>query len=276
MAITSLDQIIAGMQPPEDFLKIGATMEAIGVHYSPFYVTGRPGAAVAPTPGINGAALIAYSGQIPFRNPVSNNSYLARFVGSCSLPGTLLLCDRLWHNSGMTLTQTTEQAITHPGLPARCPPAVGSTPDASGNNILCGIEVSTATTNASAITNTTLNYTNQDSTTGKVGTIASFPATALVGTFVPFQLATGDKGIRTIEGITLGTSYQPSGSPAIHLVQYRILARLGIIDTSIGAAIDAVGGGFPRLYDNTVPFLLWLPSATTAVNIHGQMIVSQG
>jgi len=79
MAITSLDQVIAGMQPPEDFLKVGATMEAAGVHYSPFYVAGRPGAAVAPTPGINGAALTSYAGQVPFRNPVSGNSYLARF-----------------------------------------------------------------------------------------------------------------------------------------------------------------------------------------------------
>jgi len=273
MAITTLDQIIAGMQPPESFFKIGATMEATGVHYSPFYVSGRPGAAVAPTPGLNGAALTSYAGQIPFRNPSSDNSYLARLAVSCSLAGTLLLCDRLWHNSSIVSATTTEQAITHPGLPARCPPATGSTPDASGNTILCGIEVSTATTNGSVITNTTLNYTNQAGSGSKTGTISSFPSTALAGTFVPFQLAAGDTGIQSIQGITLGTSY---GTGVVHLVQYRILARVGIIDTSIGNAIDAIDSGFPRLYDNTVPFLLWLPSATTAVTIHGQMIVSQG
>jgi len=272
MAITTLDQIIAGMQPPESFFKIGITMEAIGVHYSPFYHNGRPGAAVAPTPGINGAALTSYAGQIPFRNPDSGNSYLARFAGSSSLAGTFLLCDRLWHNSSITSTTTTEQAITHPGLPTRCPPAVGSTPDASGNSILCGIEVS-ATGAASAITNTTLNYTNQDGISGRTGTIASFPASPAVGTFVPFQLQAGDKGIKSIQGITLGTSY---AAAVIHLVQYRVLARLGIIDVSVGASIDAVGGGFPRLYDNTVPFMLWLPSATTAVTLHAQMIVAQG
>jgi hypothetical protein len=170
-------------------------------------------------------------------------------------------------------TTTTEQAITHPGLPARCPPATGSTPDASGNTILCGIEVSTATTNGSAVTNTTLNYTNQAGSGSKTGTISSFPSTPGVGTFVPFQLAAGDTGVRSIQGITLGTSY---GTGVIHLVQYRILARVGIIDTSTGNAIDAISGGFPRLYDNTVPFLLWLPSATTAVTIHGQIIISQG
>jgi len=272
MSITSLDGVIAGMQPPEDYLKIGIAMEAAGVHYSPFYHNGRPGAAVAPTPGLNGAALTTYAGQIPFRNPDSGNSYLARFAGSCSLAGTFILCDRLWHNSSIVSTTTTEQEITHPGLPARCPPATGSTPDASGYTILCGIEVST-TGAAGAITNTTLNYTNQNGTTGRTGTIASFPASPAVGTFVPFQLQAGDTGVQSIQGITLGTSY---GAAVIHLVQYRVLARLGIIDTSVGAAIDAVGAGFPRLYDNTVPFILWLPSATTAVTMHAQMIVAQG
>ena len=271
MAITSLDQVIAGMQPPEDFIKIGITMEAAGIYYSPFYVTGRPGAAVAPT-GLDGTALTSYSGQIPFRNPVSGNSYLARLAVSCNINGTLLLCDRLWHNGSIVSTTTTEQAITHPGLPARCPPAVGSTPDTSGNTILCGIEVSTVGV-AGSISNTTLNYTNQDGTSSRTGTMSSFPATPTLGTFVPFALQAGDIGIQSIQGITLGTSY---GAAVIHLVQYRVLARVGIQDTSIGNAIDAISSGFPRLYDNTVPFLLWLPSAITAVTIQGQMIVTQG
>jgi hypothetical protein len=32
----------------------------------------------------------------------------------------------------------------------------------------------------------------------------------------------------------------------------------------------------PRLYDNTVPFLVFLPSTTTAPTISGQLIVTQG
>jgi len=272
MAITSLDGIIAGMQPVEHFLKIGATMEAAGIYYSPFYVTGRPGAAIAPTPGLNGETLTSYLGQIPFRNPTSGNSYLAKFSAMCSLQGTLFLCDRLWHNSNIVSTTVIEQAITHPGLPARCPPAIGSTPDASGYNILCGIEVSAAGV-AAAITNTTLNYTNQNGTPARIGTIVSFPATPTLGVFVPFNLQAGDTGIQSIQGIILGTSY---GAAVIHLVQYRILARIGITNIYTDNMVDAISSGFPRLYDNTVPFLLWLPTAVTAVNIQGQMIISQG
>src|SRR5207249_2320160 len=112
MAIVTLDQLIAGMQPPEDFFKVGISMKAAGIHYSPFYQTGRPGAAVAPTPGLAGAALTTYAGQIPFTNPGAGNSYLARLCAAVtSTAGTLILLDRLWHNSGITITTTTGQTI---------------------------------------------------------------------------------------------------------------------------------------------------------------------
>lgn len=87
MAITTLDGVIAGMQPPQDFLKVGVTMEAAGVFYTHFYRPGRPGAAVAPTPGLAGEALTSYSGQIPFTNPVSGNTYLARLQANSSATG---------------------------------------------------------------------------------------------------------------------------------------------------------------------------------------------
>lgn len=268
MSITTVDGALAGMRPPEDFLKVGATMEAAGVFYSPFYVSGRPGAAAAPAPGLNGAALTTYAGQIPFTNPGAGNSYLARLEASATVAGKLLLCDRLWHNSGYTVTTTTAQNTTHPGLPAR--DANGAT---NGDGVMLGIEVSTATTNGSAVTNMTASYTDQSGNAGATATVASFPATATVGTFVPFQLAAGDTGVRSVQSLTLGTSLVAG---AVHLVQYRILAALNIPVANVGAAVDALTGGFVRLYDNTVPFLLWLPSATTAVTVSGQMIVTQG
>ena len=79
MAITTRDGIIAGVKPPEDILKVGAATVA-GRFYFPFYVAGRPGAAAANVAGTAGLALTSYSGQIPFSNPVSGNTYLARNV----------------------------------------------------------------------------------------------------------------------------------------------------------------------------------------------------
>lgn len=268
MAITTVDGVLAGMLPPEDFLKVGATMEAIGVHHSFFYTSGRPGAATAPSPGTAGAALTTYAGQIPFTDPPSGNTYLARLAASCSVAGTLLLVDRLWHNSGVVVTTTTAQTINSATFPAR--DSNGST---NGAGVLVGIEVSTATTNVGAVTNTTMSYTDSDGNSGATATIASFPATAVAGTFVPFLLAAGDVGVQSIQSVTLGTSY---GGGAIHLVAYRILARLELPVANAGSSIDALTGGFVRLYNDTVPFLLWLPTATTAATLSGQVIYTQG
>ena len=268
MAITTVDGIVAGLQVPQPFFKVGATMEATGVLHSLFYTTGVPGAATAPSPGINGAALTTYAGQIPYTNPASGNGYLAGVNVNSTLVGTLLVCDRLWHNSGVAVTTTTAQAITTPTWPAR--DKAGST---NGDGIMVGIEVSTATTNAGAVTNTTLSYTDQGGTAGNTATITSFPATAVAGTFVPFQLAAGDTGVRAIASVTLGTSY---GGGAIHLVAYRVLATIPVSVANSGLMADYASVGFPRLHNDTVPFLLWRPSATTAVTIQGEVLYAHG
>lgn len=266
MAITSLDQLIAGMLPPIEFLKVGSTMEAAGVMHSFLYTAGNPGAGVAPTPGLNGAALTTYAGQIPFSNPGgSARSYLARLEAAASVPGRLMLADRLWHNSGIVVTTTGPQGITTPTWPAR--DRNGAT---AGDGVQIALEVSALMGNA-AITNTTLLYTNSAGTNSRVA-IARFPASAQPGTFVRFELQAGDTGVQSIQSLTLGTSYV---SGTMHLVAYRSLATLPVA-VNTGQAADAVALGMPRLYDNSVPFLLWLPTATTATTVQGQIVWAQG
>lgn len=279
MAITTLDQATASALPPQEILKAGATMEAAGVWHSLFYSAGRPGAAVAPSPGLAGAALTTYAGQIPFTNPASGNTNMLKFSASASATGSLLLLDRLWHNSGFTVTTTTAQTVTSAAWPARCVPSSGSTPDTNGGGIMVGIEVSAATTNAGAVTNMTLSYTNQAGTAGQTATIPStvpgggFPATAAAGTFVPFQLAAGDTGVRAIASLTLGTSLVTG---TVHLVAYRKLAQLSITTANVSQALDFLTSGAVRLYDNSVPFLVWIPTATTATTVAGDLIYTQG
>lgn len=268
MAITTVDGIVAGLQVPQTFFKVGATMEAIGVMHSLFYTTGMPGAAAAPTPGLAGEALTTYAGQIPYTNPSSGNGYLAGINVSATLVGTLYLCDRLWHNSGFTQTTTTAETVNSVAFPAR--DKAGST---NGDGVMVGLEVSTATTNAGAITNTTMSYTDQGGTAGKTATITSFPATAVAGTFVPFQMAEGDTGVRSIQSLTKGTSYVAG---TMRLVAYRVLATIPVSLANSGQIADYASVGLPRLYDNTVPFLLWRPSATTAVTVQGEVLYAHG
>jgi hypothetical protein len=257
------------MLQPFSFLKVGGTMEAAGVLHSLAYASGLPGAMAAPSSGLAGAAITSRAGLITVPAPAGANlSYLAALEAGSNAAGQLILVDRLWDNSGFTVTTTTAQTVTSAAFPAR--DRNGST---DGEGVYLGIEVSTATTNTGAITNMTASYTNAAGTAGRTATMASFPATAAAGTFVPFQLAAGDKGVRAVASLTLGTSLVTG---VVHLVAYRELARLSLPVANVGAQLDAIATKFVRLYDNTTLSLLWLPTATTAVTVSGNVAFSQG
>jgi len=268
MAIGTIDQALAGMQYPRDFVKALTGTLVIGRPHSLFYLAGIPGAGVAPTPGIGGEVVTSLSGQIPFTNPTSGNSYLARLQAMATQAGTLLLCDRLWQNSGISITTTTEQTFTGS---ANIPPrdAKGL---AEGWEVYGAIEVSGVT--GAGVPTPTLKYTNQANVADKVGAnIVACVASSIAGTFHPFGLAAGDSGIRKAQSITLGVSWT---SGTIHVVLYRVLARLELTGAMLPNAIDALTSGFVRLYDNTVPFLVFIPSATTTSITAGHVIWTQG
>lgn len=269
MAITTVAGAVAGMMQPVHFVKAASGTMVAGRPQSLFYLAGTPAAAAAPAPGIAGAALTTYAGQLYFTNPASGNTYLARIQGSALQQGTLLLCDRLWHNSGISVTTTTAQTINSAAWPARDVSA-----STNGDGVYIGMEVRTAT-GAGAAT-PSISYTNQAGTAGQTGTtnaIITYTASSTAGAFYPFSLAAGDTGVRSIQTITLSVSMT---SGAIHLVAYRVLAKLEITTTNVPNAADALTVGFPRLYDNTVPFLLFIPQTTTSSTIAGHVIWTQG
>jgi hypothetical protein len=267
MPIYNMDDLIAGFQDyGEDVIKSSFTAVANTLHSS-LYVVGRPGAAVTPTPGMAGTALTTYAGQIPVPAPVAGqNIYLARF--ECSQAGNIgsvTLMDRLWHNSGITITTTTAQTVNSVALPAR--DQDGST---NGNGIMIALE-GTATVGNAAITNTTVSYTNSLGTAGRTATLAT-PAAMRLGTFVPFYLQAGDLGIRSIQSITLGTSYV-SGS--VSLVMYRELASMTVALPNATSAQGPIELGLPRLYDNAVPFLVFTCTSAAPGVTNSQITYAQ-
>jgi hypothetical protein len=268
MAITTLDHVIAGAKPPIHFYKTHATQEAVAILHSLLYSPGMPGPGVAPTSAIDGDALTSYAGQLPMPANSGNTHLMKLSASIVSFFGVLYLCDRLWHNASMDETQTTSQTINSVAWPAR--DANGST---NGEGVMIGLEVSTASTNGGAITNTTMTYTNSAGTDTRTATIPTFPATAVATTFVPFALQAGDTGVRSIQSVTFGTTY---GTAVMHLVAYRVLAMVEGQVGNVGHTLDAVQLGFPRMYDNTVPFLLYLPAGTGAAAMQGEMVVTQG
>lgn len=258
MAITSMDGLVAAMiRTPTIIGKDAGTAKAAGISHTPWYQTGLIGAGSAPTGGLNGATFSGptLAGQVPVPAAVAGQtSYLSRLnLIQAGNIGAVWLIDRQWGNVPV-VTTTTSQAITSPTWVAR--DASAST---NGAGVYLALECSSATGNAGAITNTTVSYTNSAGTAGRTATLASYPATAVAGTWVPFSLQAGDIGVRSVQSITLGTSYV---SGQIHLVSFRFIADLATPNANIAAAANFTSLGLPVVWDASVLQLVYWPTGT--------------
>jgi len=270
MAITTLDGAIAGMQAPRPFIKAVTPTMVAGRPQSLWGLGGNPGAGSFDTT-LNGVTLSSTSamvnGQLAHVDPVSGNAYLGRFQGAATIAGTLLLCDRLWHNGGYTITSTSAQNSTTPTWPAR--DIAGST---NGDGVYLGLEISAAA--GAAAPTITIGYTNQAGTASRTGTNAFATANSpTAGAFYPIGLQAGDTGVRSVQSLTLSVSWV---SGTMNLVAYRVLAALELPSANVTNAVDALTGGFARLYNGVVPFLIFIPSTTTASNVSGVYQETQG
>ena len=212
--------------------KTGTAPEAVGNWYSFGKDAGLPGAWSPGTPGLAGRATLGTAapdaGCLAISPPAGDATYSLRGLNVHSTLATYLrLVDIMWVNSGIVVTTLTAQTINSVALPAR--DRDGTT---AGLDVYAGILVTAATTNAAA-TAPTISYTNSDGVAGRTGT-ATIPATAVIGTVIPFNLAAGDRGVRSIQSITLNTTLT-AGS--ISLIMFRslkgqaLLANTSIINT---------------------------------------------
>ena len=263
---------------PFEFHKIGTAAEAIGNWYAFFKDSGFPGAYSLGAPGLNGwwvdasqttnAANPAGAAQVGVNRLVApaSGSYYVNDIGVGSSVAHLLnLIDIIWYNTGAVVTTTTAQGIT---VPAGSKPARDTYGTTNGDGWQIGILVTTATTNAGAITNMTCSYTDSDGNAGNTATIASFPATAVIGTFVPFQLAAGDRGVRSVESLTLGTSLVTG---AVSLVIYRNISAVVNPVANVGGIMNRVSTDPTgvRIYNGSALNWIYRAAATTATTMNG-------
>jgi hypothetical protein len=277
VAVTSLDGIVAGMLPPYDVNKAAVTAEAAGVYHSSILLAGLPGAAAAANTRTFAApgSLTSYAGSIQFPATVAGkNIHLASLEASHGGNiGAIAIWDRIWQcdtlAGGIVVTTTTAQTITSFGtLQPR--DLNGAT---SGEGVMAALEVQTTTGNAGAISNMSLSYTNSAGTAGRTaGMLYSFPITANAGTIVPFTLAAGDTGIRSIQSITLGTSLV---SGTVSLICYRQIATIGTPLANTSYSKDALALGLPRMYDTSCPFMVYVPTGTAVGVVDAQISYTQ-
>lgn len=276
MAITTLDGALAGMRPPLFFTKAVTATLVAGRPASLWSLAGAPGAGAFDTT-LNGVTLSSTStipnGAIPHYDPAAGNSYLGRFTAAATIAGRVLLLDRIWHNGGFTITSTAAQSITSPTWPSRCPTSgTDDTPATTGYGVLLAVEVSAAT--GAGTPTITISYTNSAGTAGRTATnIIATVASSAIGATYFIGLQAGDVGVRSVQSLTLSATWT---SGTINLVAYRILADLELAGAFVPNALDALTSGFPRIYNGTVPWLVFIPQTTTATNVSGTYVETQG
>lgn len=268
MAIATLAGVESGLMLPRQIIKGGLGTQQLGRGRTTWATAGLP-AAGSYDNTLNGVALTGpVVGQIDLTDPVGGaRTYLAALQAAGNIEGTLMLLDRLWHNGGYTITATTAQLSTTPTWPAR--DIAGST---NGDGVLLFAELSAGA--GAAAPTITCSYTNQAGTPGRTGTniwaTANSPAT---GSTYLIGLDSGDTGVRSLESVTLSTSWL---SGTMNMVAARLIAMLDVRSPAQTSALDAITGAFPRLYDGSVPYLLWFPSATSGVNLSAALSWAQG
>jgi hypothetical protein len=267
MTITTQDGIIAGMQVPVSYTKVGIAMAAAGSMrgYNPRYANGNPGPATAPSAGVNGTAVTGPGNQIARANPGTGLAYAANMDMASNVPGYLWLIDRLWENSGLSTTLTTSQAITAAALPSR-----DRNGAALGDGIMAAVEWSA--TGGAGTPTVTLTYTDQGGNANKTATLIGVNAPP-VGTFEIFTPTAASGGIRAPSAF-LQSATRTSGT--MHLVLFRKLLAISCPLANVAGVVDALTGGMPRVFDNSCLELIWFPSSTTAVNLLGGYNETQG
>ena len=258
------------------FAKFSTASDAIGYWYCTSKDTWFPGAWAPGTPGINGRTTdgtnSADYGCVPIVNPATGANYLTEVVMAASVNHTNMFFDCLWVNSGIVVTTTTAQAIVTPTLPAR--DVNGST---NGEGLMSGLLFTAAATNAAAIgVGSSVTYTNSVGTAGRSATMQSqvgtqIPATPVIGTIVWYQLQAGDRGVRSIESITLGTSLV-TGSVSLLIARQVAMIGTTVVNVAASKKIDTPG---VRLYNGTCLLHCILSSAVTATLFTGELVVQE-
>jgi hypothetical protein len=257
------------------FMKTSTVTDAIGYWYCTSKDAGFPGAWAVGTSGVNGrvtdGTVAGDNGCIPIKNPSVGANFLTELTMGSSVLHSNLFFDVLWVNNGLVITQTTNQAITTPTLPAR---DVNGTTNGEGCMIAL---LATAACGLVAVgSNAIVTYTNSDGVAGRTATLSAIvgsqaPATPVIGTIIWFNLQAGDKGVRSIQGITLGTSWV-SGS--ISLMICRDIATIGpvVVNIPITRKISEPG---VRLYNGTTMLHCILSSAVTATFFNGELTIQE-
>lgn len=259
------------------FFKTGTAADAVGYWYCTSKDTGFPGAWAPGTPGLTGrttdGTASADFGCITIPNAATGVNYLTDITIASSTPHTHMFFDVLWVNSGLVITTTTGQTVTSGTFPAR---DVNGSSDGVG--LMIGILCTAAVGLAAVASNATVTYTNSEGTGSRTATLTAqvgsqAPATPVIGTIIWFNLQAGDRGVRQVNTVTLGTSWV---SGTISLIVARPILYVGTtVANFAGQSVGMNAAPGIRLFSGTCLLHCVLASATTATLFAGSLTVEE-
>ena len=266
MAIDTIAKLRSGLSGGQkfDFFKSSQTTEGAGTWHSSWKLTGFP------TAGSNPGSL---AGAVPdnttagaFPLTFSGTSYVLEFQATnlANNGSTLILYDRLWANSTMSGTVTTDTTLG--SVPAL------TRPDANGADVEMWGCIYTAIGATGATL--TVKYTNQAGTTGQTATYVHPANAESVGQMFPIQLQAGDTGVRVPTSYSWSISTGTAGDFGIILL--RRTCSIPVAINNYPVVLDAFRMGIPRIDTNACLSFMRYCAGTSTGNDHGRLIIGQG
>lgn len=267
MAFTSLDSVIAALasgNSEDSFFQKPSITTTTGRWYSHWTTTGLPSAGSAAGSAAGAACTSSTTGAMKFTAPTgSHTKHGIRFGLGGPTAGVAMIYDRLVHTSALSGTSTSAQTVSSTAL----------TRHTDGLGVLCAIEVYSALGSTSVTA--TVSYTDTDDNTGNSGTI-TIPASALAGEFIiPMAMASGDKGVKSVQTVTLSATTGTAGNFGITL--YYPIATIGY-DASKYTERDLVVqlASLPTLVSNTCLAVATLATTTSTGIQFGTFGMAEG
>ncbi len=144
-----------------------------------------------------------------YGSPASLTTWLATCVLSKPFGGTVVICDRLSHQGGLSGTSTSAQTTNLP--------TAALTRFTSGVGVMASLDVYTQV--GSTVTTASISYTNSAGTAGRTSPSFTFGGASdrVANLCIPIPLQIGDIGVKSVESVTLAASTLTAGNFGVTL-----------------------------------------------------------
>lgn len=237
--MATMDTLVNALQasPITPIVKASATSKGAGLFHSLWTAGGNPAAGSAPGSANGVIPTKATTGALNFQAAgVSEDTFLAQLAMVGSTAGTIFVYDRLWHNSTLSGILATAQTFTQPAL----------TRHTDGVGVEIWLEWYTAT-GSTAVT-ATVSYTNSDGVSNRNGTCA-IAASPVGGQMMPILLQAGDKGVLSVQSVTLSATTGTAGNFGVTLVKRKAMCPIPVANIAQPPQ-DFATLGLPEIQDN--------------------------